>query len=152
MSAADKTRNGRPPRDEVSEERIAQRLGISRHKIRDAQDHAAAAESYPFLQGADWSQRASLEASKKLDALPVKDRAVVTDILSEPGIPVASAMRIISNVSDMEPEQRAEIRRLHASDDDRDRTLAKTKAHKSPPMPDAIELEAFAQRRRWRWK
>lgn len=142
---ADSARNpkGGRPREAGSGERVSERIGVPRKTIYDAKKHVAAAESYPFLQGDGWKQYRAMEAAEELNKLPEPERDIVVAMVSEPGIDPNTATKIISNIANKPEPERKRILDLAQSEDDRDRSLAKTKAVELPPMPDgrAIALE-----------
>ncbi|MBI4605608.1 MAG: hypothetical protein HY721_26890 [Planctomycetes bacterium] len=53
-------KGGRPTKGRASLATAAERTGIPLQTIHDAESHVAAAERYPFLQGAAWSQVAAM--------------------------------------------------------------------------------------------
>lgn len=134
---------GGRPAEPGSTRRVADRIGVPDTTIREAKKHVAAAESYPFLQGDGWKQYRAMEAAEELNKLPEPERDIVVAMVSEPGIDPNTATKIISNIANKPEPERKRILDLAQSEDDRDRSLAKTKAVELPPMPDgrAIALE-----------
>lgn len=116
--------------------RTAERIGIPTTTIHEAKKHVAAAERYPMLQRPEWNQSKALEVERTLNTVPEEDRPAVAALVDEPGIPADRAISMIRNVASKPTEERKQILTLAASDDDRDRSLAKTKAAEAPPMPD----------------
>ena len=130
------SKGGRPPKSRVSEQAVAERIGIPRQTIRDAKQHVAAAERHSFLQRPEWNQSKALEADRSLNAIPEDERDAVAKMVDGPGIPPDRAISMIRNVASKPPEERKEIVRLAVSNDERDRSLAKARAAEKPPMPD----------------
>lgn len=68
-----KTPNGgRPPKDRVSEQAIAERIGIPRQTLDRARDHVAAIDAYPELT--PLPQTDALKIAAKLDAMADDER------------------------------------------------------------------------------
>lgn len=129
-------RMGRPPKSRVPEDAISERIATPKQTMRDAKKHVAAAERYPMLQRPEWNQSKALEVERTLNTVPEEDRPGVAALVDEPGIPADRAISMIRNVASKPSEERKQILTLAASDDARDRSLAKTKAAEAPPMPD----------------
>lgn len=83
-----------------------------------------------------WRDYHWLEAKEVLDRLPDADRGPALAFVAEPGIPPRTAIGILRKLAKRKPAARREIFRLAASEDPRDRSLAKTRAAELPPMPD----------------
>ncbi len=66
-----KKRGGQKKPD--SKDAIAEKLGKTRPEIEDSDEHVAAGEKYPFLQGPLWKQKPALEMAKVLDDIGKKD-------------------------------------------------------------------------------
>lgn len=116
--------------------RTAERIGVPTTSIHQAKKHVAAADAYPFLQQPGWKQYRAMEAAEALDKLPEDDRAVVVKMIDEPGTSPETAIKMIHNIAQKPEQERREIVTLATSDDERHRSLAKTKAVELPPMPD----------------
>ncbi|HEX9642075.1 MAG TPA: ParB/RepB/Spo0J family partition protein [Candidatus Krumholzibacteria bacterium] len=112
---------------------VARRTGFSRDEIRRTRKHVAQAKAVPAFQGADWSRSQVDEAAQILDSLPAKTRDLAVDMISEPGTPAKDAVQIVKTLK--EPDLRPEIQKLYRSDDPEERSLAKTRAARKPPMP-----------------
>lgn len=138
------THGGRPPKNDVPLADVAEHVGVPRATIQKAQEHVAAAERYPVLQGPGWKQYRAMEAAEALDRLPESEREIVIDLVDEPGIDPQTAVKIISTIASKPAPERKQILDLATSGDERDRALAHTKAVELPPMPDgrAIQLES----------
>lgn len=119
-----------------SEARVADRIGVPRTTVQEAKKHVAAAESYPFLQQPEWKQYRAMEAAEALNQIPADQRETVIELATEPGVDPATATKIITTLATKPEPERKQILDLARSEDDRDRTLAKTKAVELPPMPD----------------
>lgn len=65
--------NGRPSKLPVSEEKIAERIGVSRPTLNNATRHVAAIDAYPELTS--HTQADALKIAAKLDAMPDEERA-----------------------------------------------------------------------------
>lgn len=63
------------PREPDSTTAAAERTGLKRETVRDAEAHVTIAERYPLLQAPDWTQRAAVKVGKLLDAMPAKRAA-----------------------------------------------------------------------------
>jgi len=83
-----------------------------------------------------WRDYHWLEAREVLERLPEADRGPALAFISEPGIPPRLAIAILEKLAKRKAADRREIFRLAASDDPRERSLAKTRAAELPPMPD----------------
>lgn len=94
-------------------------------------------KTYSFMQDPTWKQYHVLQAEEQLDRLPESDRDAAATLIDQPGVPPQSAIPILTNLANMPRRERQSIFRLHASDDDRERSLALTRAAGTPPMPDS---------------
>lgn len=128
-------KGGRPP-ERGSLRRVSERINTPTKTIRDAQKHVAAAETHPFLQQPGWKQYHALEAADILNAMPPDQQAAAAALIDQPGIPPQDALPILKNLAAKPEPERRHIFDLAASDDQRDRQLALTKAAALPPMPD----------------
>lgn len=128
-------RKGRP-QEAGSLSRVAELTGTPKQTIHDAEKHVAAVDSYPFLAQPGWKQYHAMEAAESLDRLPEDERPIIANLIDEPGTAPRTALRMLQTVVNKPEKERREIVRLAASEDDRERTLAKTKAAEVPPMPD----------------
>lgn len=115
---------------------LANAAGVTQTTIRRAQDHVEIAERFPFMQGANWKQYHALEAREAIAKLPEAEQDKIAALVDQPGVPPRDAIRMIRNVAEMPPQKRTEVFQLSESKDSRDRSLALTTAHESPPMPD----------------
>jgi hypothetical protein len=129
----DKPRRGRP-RKPTAKDAVAERLGVDRGTVDNAQAHVETADAYPFMQ--TWKQYQVLEAHEALEQIPEPERPELATILSQPGIPAKQAIAIMRNIAAKESDERARIYELAQSDDKRDRSLALTEAAAMPAMPD----------------
>lgn len=89
-----------------------------------------------ILRVLGWREYHWLEALEVLERLPEADRGPALALVSEPGIPPRTAIKIVRNLAKRKPAARREIYRLAASEDPRSRALAKTRAAELPPLPD----------------
>lgn len=115
---------------------IAEASGESRETVRKLEKHVAVAELYPFMQKPEWKQYNVLEAAEHLEKLPEGDRSDIAALLDQPAIPPKTAIQMISHVASMSPPDRKELFDLAKSDDERDRSIALTRAADLPPPPD----------------
>ncbi|MEB2346930.1 MAG: hypothetical protein OZ948_19630 [Deltaproteobacteria bacterium] len=97
-----------------------------------------------------WRDYHFLEAIEVVERLPVADREPALALVSEPGIPPRTAIEILRKLAKRKPAERREIYRLAASEDPRERSLAKTRAAELPPMPDPRLASLDDMRRRCR--
>ncbi len=72
-SAVDRNSRDRGRPKEASSRGAADKTGLSRTAISRAEEHVAAGEKYPFLQGPLWKQKPALEMAKVLDEIGKKD-------------------------------------------------------------------------------
>lgn len=140
LSIVDKTPNpkgGRPTKGSASQESVAEALGVSRGTVSNAEQHVATAERFPFMQTAAWRQSHVLAVGEALEKLPEPEQDQAVGVLRcarilEP----EDAVRLVTNISMMNADQRADVYRLSVSTDPRDTSLALTKAAQLPPAPD----------------
>jgi ParB family chromosome partitioning protein len=134
-------KGGRPAKDDVPQQEVAEALGVKRVTLRNAEEQVSISERYPFLQASAWRYDDvmtfrmhlwKLETREEQDALVEFILRDYAPILPEPrqAVPFAIAMARKSL------EAREEIYRLSRSEDERDRTLATTRGKELPPMPD----------------
>lgn len=144
------SREGRPSKPDARD-KVASRIGIPGTTLTKAEQHVAAAEAYPFMQGPGWKQYHVLEAREKLAALPDEARPGLVAILAEPGIPPRSAITMIDRISGLPNEQRVDILSRYATGDREFQALVKTKLVGLPPPADPCVialnqvLDAFAR-------
>jgi len=122
------------PKRPASSRAVAERIGVPRTTIQEAQTHVEVADAYPFMQ--TWKQYEVLEAHDALAKLPETERPVVAALIEQPGIPPKAAIEIVRNVASKAEPERTRIYELAESSDSRDRTRALTDAAAKPPMPD----------------
>lgn len=137
---------GRPSQP-ASERAVAERIGVDKKAVRDAQQHVEIAEAIPVLAGPDVKQYHALEAREKLERIPEPDRQAAVALVNQPGTPPKVAVAILGNLAAMPAPERERVLTLAESDDHRDRSLAMTEAAKLPPMPDeriALLIDAVA--------
>ena len=142
---------GRPPKSIISEAKIAERIGVPRQTIQEAQKHVATADSFPVFQKPEWKAYHVLEAAEVIERLPEEDRQPVADLIDQPYCPPQAAIPVLRNLAKMDAPERKEILTLATSEDSRDRSLAMTRAAELPPMPDERYLvleQAVTQIRR----
>jgi len=151
-----KSRGGRPRKDAVPQEEIAERVGLSVRTIQDARKHVEVAERYPFLQGPDWSQKRALEVGALLDDLPAVDRRRAVSLVEESSAPASEAQKMIASFARATPEVRERVYAMARSGDERDRSLAITHLSRNAPEPDprsvwaaTVASEAKRQARRF---
>jgi hypothetical protein len=99
-------------------------------------------EPAPFMQREGWKPYHVLEAIEYLGTLPKDEHEPINDFLNQPFIPGDEGVAILANLTQHTPEQRQHIYTLWQSDDERDKTLAKTLAAKKKPAPDPQSLLA----------
>ena len=144
LTATAKTKKkelGRPPKDAVAEERIAESTGIPRTTMRDAEHHVVLAERYPWLQSEKWRQADVLRFEKELKRIPEPEQGKFCQFMERQAAPFPAPRpdRVLEYAEVMGMKtagERAEIYRLSESGDERDQTLASTRALHRPPMPD----------------
>lgn len=129
---------GRPKGSESlgSLARVSERIDTPKQTIHDAQKHVAAAEQYPVLQKPEWRQYQAMEAAEVLNTIPEEDREPLINMLDQPGIPPRTAIETLRKVAARPEAERKQIVALAQSTDERDQSLAITKAAEVPPMPD----------------
>ncbi|HCC32631.1 MAG TPA: hypothetical protein DEQ28_01835 [Clostridiales bacterium] len=130
-----KSERGRPAKPDAAE-RVAERIGISKGGLIQAEQHVSLADHYPFMQRPDWKQYHVMEAGEYLDDLSEEDRAVVVSLASMPYTPPRDAIKFFRRMAALSPEERAEIRKLYASDDSRIRAMAEAVLCDLPPEPE----------------
>lgn len=81
-----------------------------------------------------WKPERKEAAEKMLAALPEQERDAVKALVGP--VHETAAIGLVENLTDMEPEERAEVLTLHESEDPRDQSLALSKAAKMPPNMD----------------
>jgi hypothetical protein len=128
------SRGGRPSKQGIAEVRIADRIGVPRTTIQEAQAHVETADAYPFMQR--WKQYQVLEAHDVLAELPEPERPKLAALLDQPGIPPRDAIAVVRNVAAKPADERERIYTLAVSADSRDRSDALAAAAEVPPMPD----------------
>ena len=89
-----------------------------------------------FLKSHDWRDFERMEAVEILDTLPTEEHAHIDQLLNEPGIPGSTGILILRNLQKSEAPRRQQIYQLNASNDPRERSLAKTISANRPPSPD----------------
>lgn len=136
-----------PEQEPGSIRRVSERINVPTTSIHRAQQHVAAAESFPVLQQPQWKQYQAMEAAELLRTIPEDEQPAIVALIDQPGIPPRDAIEVIRNVSQKSEPERKHIASLAASTDDRDRSLALTKAAEFPPMPDgrSIALRAVVR-------
>lgn len=63
---------GRPPKERVSEQAVAERIGVPQQTLNRAKQHVAAIDAYPELT--PYPQADALKIAAKLDAMPEPER------------------------------------------------------------------------------
>jgi len=119
--------------------KAAKAVGVPKQTAHDRVKAADTADAYPFMDG--WKAYRVLEAREHLEALPDETRETMAEMLSEPGVPPKIAISMLANVREKPRKEQREITRLYGSKDDRERSLAKTKAVELPPSPDRRLIE-----------
>jgi ParB-like chromosome segregation protein Spo0J len=76
---SDTPKIGRPEKA-ISEEKVAERVGIPRSTVHNAKAHVKAVETYPELK--DAPQKQAIETAKTLNSLPEKKRETVRSNIS----------------------------------------------------------------------
>lgn len=89
-----------------------------------------------WVPPAGWQNYEVLEARTRLSNLPDATRPTAMRMIAESGVPPDDGLKILRNLEAMPSSEQAEVVRLYASNDGRDRSLAKTTAAGTPPMPD----------------
>lgn len=140
LREAPKTPNpkgGRPTKEAVSQEAIADSLGTSRRNIDRAQQHVATVEKYPFMESQHWRQSHVFAVNEHLEKLPEEEREPMMNLLAAAKLmDPALALRLIGNMAAKKDTERKRLYELSRSKDQRDVALAHTEAAELPPMPD----------------
>ena len=118
---------------------IAKEVGVKKSQAQRDVAAADTVDAYPFMEG--WKEYRVLEAREHMEALPDDTKETMVEMLSEPGVPPKTAISMLGNVRQMPKAEQKKIAKLYASGDDRDRSLAKTKAVELPPSPDRRLVE-----------
>lgn len=134
--SAPKTPRGEPRQMAAPKADVAQALGIGETTLREAEQHVATAEAYPFMQNPNWSQSAVLQAKKALDKLGSGEKVVVAQMVADARDDVKLGIEIAEKVANSSSSERDQFLRLASSEDDRDRSAARTWAATREPMPD----------------
>ncbi len=129
---------GRPP-TKGSGRDLARRTGIPERTLRDAEAHVALAQRYPMLQQPQWKQSAVMALAETFEPLSEQERDRTMELLDGTTNSTKTILEVAGNIARMKPKERAEVWRLAASDDSRDRSRALTLAARKPPMPDPRE-------------
>lgn len=124
------------PAEPASERAVAERIGVPRQTIREAQQHVEIADQIPVLAGPEVKQYHALEAREKLEKIPEPERPAAVALVNQSGIPPKDAVGILGNLAAMPAPERERVLTLAESPDTRDRSLALTEAAKRPAMPD----------------
>jgi hypothetical protein len=93
-------KRGRPVQPD-STLQVSQRTGIPEPTIRAAETHVSTADTFPFMQS--WPQYRVLEAKEHLEKLPEEEHQAVTELLSQPGIPVEKGINTRRNAINLMP-------------------------------------------------
>lgn len=119
---------------------IADALGTSRRAIERAKQHVDTSERYSWLQSDAWLQADILRLRRHFKRIPVEEQPRLYQFIEETAAPLEPrpdrVVEFAEVMSIKTPEERAEIYQLWESDDDRDQSLAQTRALHRPPMPD----------------
>lgn len=67
-----KNPGGRPPKDGVSESKVAEAIGVPLTTLREAKAHVEAVEKYPELE--TWNKKEAIRVAKELDQAPEPKR------------------------------------------------------------------------------
>jgi hypothetical protein len=127
-------RGGRP-RKSTSTRAKAKAGGVDAKTVRNLERHVAVGEEFPAMQAPDWKQSHVLRADECLKAIGAAHRQTFGEMISEPGVPMETALEMLENVAKLPKQDRKRIAELYRSDAPRDRSLAKTRAAKLPPPP-----------------
>lgn len=125
-----------PARTPGSLRDVAERIGVPKQTIVEAQQHVEIAETIPVLAGPDVKQYHALEAREKLERIPEPERPKAVALVNQPGVPPRAAVEILGNLAAMPAPERERVLTLAESPDKRDRDDALTEAAKVPAMPD----------------
>ncbi len=127
---------GGRPSELGSMSRVAERIGVPKPTIQKAREHVTAAERHPILQKPEWKQYQAMEAAELLKSIPDDEQDAVVALVDQPGIPPRDAVEILRNVAQKPSTERRQIVALSTREDDRDRSLALSRAAAFPDQPD----------------
>ena len=133
---AKKDPRGRKPKGAAPKQAAAERTGIPRKTIADAEQHVEIAERYRFMQAPDWTQARALRVGKALDELPAPDRKRIVSLLEGEGVPAKETETMVSGFARAEPQVREKVYGMARSKDPRDRSMAITYLAETAPEPD----------------
>jgi hypothetical protein len=131
---------GRPSKGAISEEEVAEAIGVGRMTLYNAEQHVDLAERFPWMQSDAWIQADVLRLRRNLKRIPVPEQNQLCQFIEQTAAPLEPRPdRVIEYAEIMTlktPEERAQIYQLWQSNDDRDQSLARTRSLHRPPMPD----------------
>lgn len=120
---------------------IAARTGFKRTEVQETKRHVSLAEEHPTFQGKDWKRSQVLAAGEALEKLPEREQRVAVEMVSEPGVPPKTAVKMLETIAERPKDERRELLDLYRSEKPADRELAKTRAAKLPPaVPESLGL------------
>jgi ParB-like chromosome segregation protein Spo0J len=114
----------------------SRRTGLSEREVRRTKKHVAAADEHPVFQRPAWKRSQVLAAQEALEVLPKRDHVVALEMVSEPYVDPKTAVTMLETLAEKPATERAVIVTLYRSGDPEQRSLAKTRAAKLPPLPD----------------
>jgi ParB family chromosome partitioning protein len=136
----EKKRRGRKAKSGKSHKELAADLGVSEGTLVHAEQHVDIAERFPWLQSDAWIQADVRRFRRALQRIPPDEHETVCQFIQQAAWPLDPRPdRVIeyAEVLGMKtPEERAHIFRLWESADERNQSLARTRALHRPPMPD----------------
>jgi hypothetical protein len=91
---------------------------------------------YPFMKNPHWSPTAIAQAKRALDKLDEGERPVVADLVERAAADVKLGVEIAKKVANSSIAERKQFFQMIESDDERERSKARTWAATREPMPD----------------
>ena len=107
-----KTQGGRPAKGPASQQAAADRTGIPRQTISDAERHVAIADDFTFMR--KWSKGDVLKAGKILEDLEPDDQECISRLLD--GVPGHKGLTILKQFSRAPQSTQKKVADLHRQD------------------------------------
>jgi hypothetical protein len=132
-------KRGQPAKPD-STRAVAEAIGTTKQSLARAEQHVALAERFPWLQSDDWVQADVSRLRRHLERISEDEQRQLCQFVEAAAAPFSPrpdrVMEYAEVMTVKTPDERGEIYRLWQSKDERDQSLARTRALHRPPMPD----------------
>lgn len=114
----------KPGRPKTGLGAAAERIGVAKMTIRDAEKHVEAVDRYPFMRHPTWTQDRVLKAAKVMSDLPETDQANISRLVTASGAFATDANKAIENYAAAPQRIRDKVVEMSESSDERERDSA----------------------------